>query len=63
MDQIIKQFLAANPTYEKVEWDAEHKDLTVYLKGSKEPFTKNEFIKYTKTWYMLDELEEKLAGL
>lgn len=58
---VISAFLAENQQFVKVEWLPGHGDLTVRFKDNPgEPFSINEFIRYTPTWLLLEKLIDDL---
>lgn len=64
-EEIIAQFLKEHPNVSKAEWLPEHEILTLWLRDATnpdEPFEKSEFIRYTPTWHLFDDLEQKLLG-
>lgn len=61
-DEIIRHFLKDHPDFSKVEWLKKEKELTLWFMGNCEPFSKDEFVRYTHTWNMLDDLEKKLLA-
>lgn len=61
-EQIIADFLKANPQFCKAEWDEEEKDLTVFFADNPtEPCCVHEFLRTTPTWSLLTKLINDLT--